>query len=208
MINLLPTETKEAYRYARRNRVLVHWITVGVFCLVGGMLLTAGGYLYLNQSIDNLNQQISSSNKQLQSENLGSVQGQITDISNNLKLAVQVLSKEILFSKLLERLAAVTPSNAILTNLSITQAEGGVEITAQTTNYSAASQLQVNLADPSNQIFSQADIESISCNTSGGGGSNSGSGSLLANYPCMVDIRALFATNNPFLFINTGKKSS
>jgi Tfp pilus assembly protein PilN len=191
MINLLPPETKEAYRYARRNRMLIHWITAAVLCLAGGLLLLGGGYLYLNQSIKTTNQQIADSNRQLQAQNLTAVQKQVTTISNNLKLVVNVLSKEVLFSKLLKQLASVTPGNAILTNLVITQAQGGIEITAQTTDYNAATQLQVNLADPKNQIFSKADIISINCGSTAGG-----------KYPCTVDIRALFATDNPFLFIN------
>ena len=198
MINLLPPELKETYTYGRCNRALARWISTMAVCLVGAALLTAGGYLYLNQSINSTDQQIADVNKQLQSENQTKVQAQVTDISNNLKLAVQVLSKEILFSKLLKQLAAVTPNGAVLTNLSITQAQGGLDVTAETTNYTTATQLQVNLADPSNQIFSQADIEGIDC--SGATGSS--------KYPCAVTMRTLFAQNNPFLFINDNTKGS
>jgi len=197
MINLLPPETKEAYRYARRNRMLIRWVTAGLLCLAGGLLLLGGGYLYLNQSIKTTNQQIADSNHQLQAQNLTAVQKQVTTISNNLKLVVNVLSKEILFSKLLKQLASVTPGNAVLTNLVITQAQGGIEITAQTADYHAATQLQINLADPKNQIFSKADIISINC-----------AGTSDSKYPCTVDIRALFASDNPFLFINDKGKAS
>jgi len=125
------------------------------------------------------------------------VQKQVTDISNNLKLAVQVLSQEILFSKLLKQLASVTPRNATLTNLSISDTQKGVDITAQTANYDAATQLQINLADPKNQIFAKADIITINCGSTVG-----------IRYPCTVNIRALFAANNPFLFINDKKAGS
>jgi Tfp pilus assembly protein PilN len=199
MINLLPPETKQAYHYARRNRTLIHWVTAFALTLVGGALLAGGGYMYLNQSINNTTQQIADSNQQLAKQNLGAVQKQVTTISNNLKLAVQVLSKEILFSKLLKQLASVTPNDAILTNLSITQTQGGVDITAETTNYQAATQLQLNLADPSNKIFSKADIVSITCANA--------SGAAASKYPCSVAIRALFATDNPFLFTNDGSGS-
>ena len=194
MINLLPPELKESYRYGRRNRVLAHWVTMIIVCVFGGIALTFGGYLYLNRSITSTNQQLADSQKQLQSLHEASVQKQVTTISNNIKLATQVLSKEVLFSKLLQQLGAVTPNNAILTNLSITQAQGGVDITAETADYAAATQLQVNLGDPNNKIFSQADIVSINCTQ--GTSSN-------PLYPCAVSIRALFASNNPFLFINT-----
>ncbi len=198
MINLLPPETKSAYYYARRNRTLLRWVFACIFCLAGGVLLAGGGYLYLNRSITDTNQQIAYSNHQLQAQHLSSVQKQVTTISNNLKLTVQVLSQEILFSKLLKQLASVTPSNAILTNLSIGQTQGGVDITAQTADYNAATQLQVNLADPKNQIFSKADIVSITCTST----------DTKTKYPCTVTLRALFATDNPFLFINDKKAAS
>jgi len=194
MINLLPPELKETYRYGRRNRMLARWLATSVICLVGAAALTAGGYLYLNHSINNTNQQVIAGQKQLQQLNQASIQKQVTDISDNLKLAEQVLSKEVLFSQLLKRLSAVIPSNTILTGLSISQSQSSVDISAETTDYNAATQLQVNLADPSNQIFSHADIQTITCN---GGTSNN------STYPCVVDIRALFASNNPFLFINS-----
>ncbi|HSX30997.1 MAG TPA: PilN domain-containing protein [Candidatus Saccharimonadales bacterium] len=199
MINLLPPDVKTTYRYARHNRTLARWITACAFSLLGGLLLAGGGYVYLNRSIDSTNQQIAFTNRQLKAQNLTAVQKQVTTISNNLKLTVQVLSQEILFSKLLKQLASVTPNNAILTNLAITQTQGGVDITAQTANYNAATQLQINLADPKNQIFSRADIVSISC---------SSTSSSNTKYPCTVILRALFATNNPFLFINDQKRTA
>ncbi|HSX04974.1 MAG TPA: PilN domain-containing protein, partial [Candidatus Saccharimonadales bacterium] len=146
MINLLPPMTKQTYRYARRNRILVHWITAMAACLIGAVLLVAGGYFYLNQQIDSNTKQIAATNRQLNAQDLGKVQKQVATISSNLRLAVQVLSKEILFSELLKQLAKVTPDNVVLTNLTIEQAQGGVDITAQTADYNAATQLQVNLA--------------------------------------------------------------
>jgi Tfp pilus assembly protein PilN len=199
MINLLPPDLKTSYHYGRRNRTLVRWITLMSASLVAACALIGGGYLYLNQQIKTNTQQIADTNTQLSAQNITGTQKQVTNISNNLKLAVSVLSKEILFSQLLKQLASVTPNDTILTNLAITQAQGGVDITAQTANYDAATQLQVNLADPKNQIFSKADIVSISCSSSDGT-------PLAAKYPCTATLRALFATNNPFLFINSGSK--
>lgn len=198
MINLLPADTKQTYHYARRNRILLRWVYAFVACLLFAGVLVGGGYLYMNQQIRNNEQLIAKTNDQLHSQNLTQVQKQVASISSNLKLVVQVLSKEILFSQLLKQLASVTPNNVILTNLAIAQTQGGVDITAQTANYDAATQLQVNLADPKNKIFSKADIVSINCSGTTSGGKS--------DYPCTATLRALFANNNPFLFINSGAK--
>jgi len=198
MINLLPPDIKQSYRYAHFNHSLVRWIAMFSIGLVGALAISAVGIIYLQQTSETYTKQINFANETLQKQNLSTVQKQVSDISSNLKLVVQVLQREVLFSKLLKQLGAVTPSNAILTNLSIAQTTGGIDITAKTTGYEAATQLQVNLQDSKNKIFSKADIVSINC----------GDPDPKTNYPCTVTLRALFSDNNPFLFINSGKKSS
>jgi Tfp pilus assembly protein PilN len=197
MINLLPSELKASYRYAHRNVSLFRWVIALTAGLAGLFALSTAGLIYMQQTTRTYASQAASAQASLQQQNLADTQAQVKGISGNLQLAVQVLSKEVLFSKLLTQLAAVMPGNAILTDLNITQAQSAVNITADTTDYNAATQLQVNLADPNNKIFSRADIVSITCASA-----SSAQTGLSSRYPCTVNIRALFATNNPFLFIN------
>jgi len=199
MINLLPPEVKQNYHYARRNRLLVRWVSGSLLAILGVVIITAAGLFVMNGSIDSYKSRIADTQSQLTSQDIAGTQKQVIDISNNLKLMVKVLSKEILFSKLLNRLGSITPPNVILTNLSISQTESAIDITAQTGNYNAATQLQINLADPTNQIFSKADIVSITCAT--------GAQVTNASYPCTATIRAQFTKNNPFLFINSSGSS-
>lgn len=203
MINLLPPEFKQGYTYARYNRHLLHWIVSFVIAIAGIVVITAGGMLLMQNSIDSYKTRISSAQAQLASQNLTGVEEQVTTISNNLKLMVKVLSKEILFSKLLTQLGTITPSNVELTGLTISQAQSAIEVTAQATDYNAATQLEANLSAPNNQVFSKADLVSITC-VSGVQKQQLAN----PNYPCTADIRAAFTNNNPFLFINaSGQKS-
>lgn len=195
MINLLPPELKQGYKYARFNRHLIHWIVGFVVAIFGLAAITASGMLIMQNSINSYQTKIATSQSRLASQNLTGVEAQVSTISNNLKLMVQVLSKEILFSKLLTQLGTITPSNVELTSLSISQTESAIDITAQSTDYNAATQLQANLTAPTNQIFSKADLVSVTC---------ASSALQVANpkYPCAINIRAEFTSNNPFLFIN------
>lgn len=199
MINLLPHDIKQEYRYARRNRHLLFWVGGFVAAILGIAVITGAGLFAMSNSIDNYKVHIAAAQTELANQNVDGVQKQITDISNNLKLMVTVLSKEILFSKLLAQLGSITPSNVVLTDLTISQTEKAIDITAQTANYNAATQLQVNLADPNNKIFSKADIVTISCVAPGKAPNPS--------YPCTADIKALFTSDNPFLFINSKQKA-
>lgn len=193
MINLLPPDIKEDYRYGARNTALLRWVTAFVMAIIGLGVITTYGLLTIQNSANSYAGQVASAQTQLDKQNLKGTEKQVTEISSDFHLVVQVLSKEVLFSKLLRQVATVIPSNAVLTGLNINQTSGGIDITAAATDYAAATQLQLNLQDPSNKIFSKADIISINC-----GGSTSN-----IQYPCSVQIRALFATNNPYLFVNS-----
>lgn len=195
MINLLPSEVKQNFRFAKRNRLLLKWIVAFIVAIFGLAIITGAGIYSMNSSIHSYANKITADQTKLKSENITYYHRQVALISNNLNLMVKVLSKEILFSSLLTRLGTLTPANVALTNLTIAQNETAVDITAQAASYSSATQLQVNLSSPSNQIFQKADIVSITCQ----------SGPLVKNssYPCSVDIRAEFTKHNPFLFINS-----
>lgn len=191
MINLLPPEIKSSYRYARRNVILRKWVVLFAVALVGLGAVTTYGLLTLQQSITSYKHQIAATDELFKKEDFAGTQRQVQDISNSFKLAVQVLSKEVLFSQLIKQIGASMPDKAILTGLDINQVQGGIQITAESTDYKTATQVQVNLSDPANKIFSRADIESIKCE-----GVND------PPYNCRITIRALFTSDNPFLFIN------
>jgi hypothetical protein len=195
MINLLPPDIKQSYKYARYNRILAFWAGGCILAIIGVTLITGYGVFSMDHSLNNYQSAVSSSQLKLSNSQNTQTVKLVANISNNLNLMLKVLSKEVLFSDLLTRLGNITPSNVILTNLSIAQDESAIDITAETSNYNAATQLQVNLTDPANQVFSKADIVSITC--------ASGSQVTNANYPCTADIRAMFLPNNPFLFINS-----
>jgi hypothetical protein len=197
MINLLPPEVKMSYRYAGYNVTLRRWVVAFVIAFAGLGLIATYGLLTLHQSTSHYNDQIASTQSLFKKEKFAQTQTEVQNISNSFKLVVKVLGQEVLFSELLQQIGQLIPDNANLTGLTINQTQGGLDISADATDYATATQVQVNLADPSNKIFSRADIISITC-----GSANA----LNPRYPCTVNIRALFAPNNPFLFVNNGVK--
>jgi len=194
MINLLPPDVKTGYHYARRNVRLRNWVLTCLIALVGLGAITTYGLLTIHQATADYNHKVAAAEAQLKREDFTGTQKQVQDISNSFKLLVQVLSKEILFSSLIKQIGAAIPDNAVLTGLSINQTQGGINITADASDYKTATQVQVNLSDPKNKIFSKADIQSISC---------AGTTATDPLHPCAINLRALFASNNPFLFINS-----
>jgi Tfp pilus assembly protein PilN len=198
MINLLPPELKQQYVYGRRNTVLRRWAAAMVFGLAGVAIVTFAGLFLMQQSIVTYRGQVSSSNQLLDSQKLEQTRAHAKEITASVKLAEDVLAKEILFSKLITQIGKVTPPNTSLTDLNIGKDQNSLEIKAVSSDYTSATQLQVNLQDPANKIFSKADIQTITCGTN----------ATDPHYPCSVTIKALLNQNNPFLFITkSGAKS-
>jgi hypothetical protein len=197
MINLLPPAFKTGYRYAQYNRTIRRWIVVLLFALVGVGALTTYGLVTIHQSISKYNGQVSTVQTQLQHQHLSQIESQVQSITGSLRLADTVLSTEVLFSKLITQIGSAMPDGTLLTGLNIDQTSGGLDLSAAATNYTSASQVQVNLADPAKAIFAKVDIVSITC---------SSQNAPDPTHPCVAELRALFNAHNQFLFINQGAK--
>ncbi len=196
MINLLPPDEKSDIMYARRNTVLRHWVFALLAVLVGLLLFLAAGQVYIAQTTTHLNKQVTTERESLKEQKLDETQKRLADLSNNLKLIIQVLSREVLFSKLLRQVGSVMPQGSVLSSIELSKVEGGIDLSAEAADYNTATRIQVNLQDPSNKLFDKVDIIQVSCAPP----------VKDDPYPCKVTLRALFAKNNPFLFINDGVK--
>lgn len=191
MINLLPTSYRESLHFARRNTSLRGWVIALSAVLLGAIVVTGGGYWYLRIETNKQAAALERSKQELQAQNIDQVRGQVDEMSGNIRLAIQVLQREVLFSKLLRQLGSAMPANTALTQLAVEdEIKGGLSLEAVASNLNSASQIQVNLESPENQIFAKSDIESITCNESD-----------IPGFPCAVRLKALFNNENPFVYI-------
>lgn len=160
---------------------------------VGLILITTYGLILFKNYQSNDQKQIYSIQKKLNSENIKSTNSQITNFTTTFRLVSKVLGQEILFSKMITAIGSAMPSGTALSGLSINNTSTGINLTANATSYNSATQIQVNLSDPSKNLFKNVDIVSI--NNNSGSASNN-------NYPFVVSLRALFNNTNQFLLIN------
>lgn len=192
MINLLPPVVKEQLSYARRNTLIRRWAISVLLGIFGIIIVVFGGHLYIGQSVDAYQKQVQQTKDSLASQNLEETQKRVQNLSSTLRLVIQVLSREVLFSKLLKQVGAVMPPGSALQSLSINKLEGGLDLQAVASDYQTGTQVQVNLQDPANKIFEKADILSINC---------ASDKAADPRYPCQVSIRALFSKDNSFTFV-------
>lgn len=199
MINLLPPAYKKNLYYSRRNRTLLNWVFALSASLILILLIIGFGWLYLDQSVKNSAKSADEATKALKAQDVDSTIAKVDEISSNTKLVLQVLSKEVLFSKLLKQLGASLPPGTALESIQIEDLRGGLTIRALAKDFNSASQIQVNLQDPKNKIFKQADIDSINCVD------NTDPEQAQSIYPCKVQLKALFADNNEYVYIGANQ---
>jgi len=190
MINLLPPDQKQSLHYARRNAILSKWLIGLLVTLMLVIVTVLSGSIYLKSESRRYAHITEDTRQELKDQHLEEAQGKIENISAKLKLIAQVLSRQVIFSGLIKQIGAVMPERAVLSDIEISKVEGGIDLTANAKDYTTATQVQVNLTDPNNKLFDKADIVSVNCNGSD------------PEYPCVVVVRALFAKNNPYMFIN------
>jgi hypothetical protein len=191
MINLLASTAKEDILYARRNTILARWGIAIIIVIVGIGIISMAGIFFMRHQQKQVKAQIVQTESYLKDQDLEGAQKKVEAISTNLKLTTQVLSREILFSKLIRQIGSAMPAGTSLTNLKIGQTNGAIDLSASATDYNTATQVQINLQDPANNIFDKADILNINCTGSNGDPA----------YPCAVNIRARFGDNNQYLLI-------
>lgn len=197
MINLLPPETRQEVTFARRNMALRNWLIAILVGLAGVLAVIGAGLAFILHSTDNWEKQITITEQRLKDQKLQETQTRITEMSESIKLASQVLSNQVLFSKLLSQATTVLPSGASLQSLAIQSVSGGIDLTIGAKDYQSATQAQINLSDPANKVFEKADIVNITCQTD----------DPSDQYPCTATIRALFAKDNTFQYGNTKGES-
>lgn len=195
MINLLPKDIKMSNSYGAKNRVLLRWLIAFVVGIVGIGIIILFGHYQLNRSIAAAEKQVAQSEQRLEVQNITDTQKQTEEIDSSIKLALQVLEKKILFSKLLQRIGAVMPEGTVLEGISLQELEGGLNLVARAESYQSATQVQVNISDATNDVFKTADILAIDC-------VDPQASETINPYPCTITLRALFNEDNPFLFIN------
>lgn len=194
MINLLPPERASQIKYGRRNAALRRWLIFVLLAIAGLVIIIAAGALYINGQSNNLNHQVADFQSRLQNQNLQQVKKDAAEISGDIKVINQVLSREIRFSALMQEVGKVMPRGTVLESLTLNKVTGALDLSASATDYTSAAQIAINLNDPKNGLFDKVDIININC-----GNVNDSA------YKCTASLRALFNKTAQSRFLSVAK---
>lgn len=190
MINMLPSEYVDVIRHSKLGEHLVRWLFSLVAAIFGLLIIFTLGWLYLDHQTKTLTSEVAGGKSQLEQQNLSGVKKDAEQISKDIKVINQVLSREIRFSELIQEIGKAMPPGTILGGLTLAKVDGSIDLTASAKDYTTGAQIALNLSDPKNNLFSRADIISINCTSSD------------TAYKCGVSLKALFSKNSKNQFLN------
>jgi hypothetical protein len=197
MINLLPPEYATLIRYGRRNAVLRKWLIGAALAIVGLVIIILSGWAYFNHQSSSLKAHIDASHGQLKAQNLAQVQKDADEISGDIKVINQVLSREIDFAGLMQKMGTVMPPGSILGSVTLSKVDGAMDLTVNAKDHVTAVQAAVNLGDPANNIYTRVDVVNINCTSQD------------TLYKCNATLKALFGKGTQNKFLNVpGKDKS
>jgi len=193
MINLLPPESKLEIEFGRRNTYLTRWIGAMLMVIVGICVMTIIGQIYINQNVKNLSSITTQAQTRIQDQNLEATKTELTTLSSNLKTVVQILNKQLLFSKIFIKIGGVIPNGSALNGITLSSSDSAIDLTVGGVDKNAATQAFVNMSDPKNGFFEKADLISVTCSQA----------TADTKYPCSANIRVTLKNNSSFYFLNT-----
>ena len=196
MINMLPGDYVDVIRHSKNNDRLLRWLLAILAAIAGMLIILASGWLYLDHQTNLLTTDVAEGRKKLDEQNLAGVRKDADQISKDIKTINQVLGREIRFSDLIQEIGKAMPPGTILGGLTLTKADGSVDLTASAKDYTSGAQIALNLSDPKNNLFSRADIVSLNCTSSD------------TSYKCGVSLKALFSKNSQNRFLNVPSGST
>lgn len=179
MINLLPRDVKESVIYGRRNTVLLRWVSAICVVIIGIFAISLFGQFYISQNKKSIQQTAAQTDKRIESENLESYKKDLTSLTNDMKTVIQILRKQLLFSKLFPQIGKTLPSGSFLGTVTINSTDSSLDLTILSKDEATANQAFVNVKDSNNQIFGKTDLISIICTEP------------TKAYPCTAQVKAV-----------------
>ncbi len=128
MINLLPQDYKEDQQFGRRNTKVLGWMTTLLFGIAVLGLVTLVGRLTILTAKNQASEQKTTIEAQLSESNTAKVESEYNDYVSGLGNVKKLYQQQVLYSRLIRKLATVLPPGAKLANISLTDADRAINL--------------------------------------------------------------------------------
>jgi hypothetical protein len=188
----MPSNIKINRSYGRKNIQLLRLAIQSVMLFILLLIVIFIGLNVIYTAQDNSKNEKVNLEKKYTSEKLDEVQKTYEEFASNLNTVTQILSKQILYSSLLQKIGSVIPPGATLNSVSLASTDNALDMNFSIIDSALAPIIQVNLQDEKNNLFEKADIIQVSCQQDS-----------LSSEKCTAQLKAQYKKDAVFLFINT-----
>jgi len=156
VINLLPPTYKEEIDYGRKNHRTLSWATTVAFGILSLLVVTFVGKVTIQSAKGQAVTQKTALEEQMKQVSLSDVEKKYTsfiDTTNNVK---KIYSQEVLYSRLIRKLATLLPKDAKITNISLTDKDRALNLNFNNTEDGLGPVILVNLQNQGEQIANRS----------------------------------------------------
>ena len=201
MINLIPYDYKEQIIYGRRNKVLIKWIVAMAVAMAVIAAVSIAGILFMHKTTVDYKKTVDLNKEQLTSQNTEQSYKELETLSKNFKTVTDIASQQLLYSKLIQKIAPLLPSDTTINGIDLAQGEYSLDLIVNGPSDKSVTQAFVNISSKENGIFEKADLLSVNCKSGDANSNNTSNSSDEA--PCKASIKGLLAKDSSLYYINS-----
>lgn len=155
MINLLPPEHREFITYGRKNAKLLSWLSALAFGVLVLFLVALVGRLTIQTAKNQALEQKNSLSAMLSDKSLVATEEEYSNYVNGMTAVSKLYQRQVLYSRLLRKMATLLPPGASLTNISLAEKDRAINLDFSSSVDGLGPTIHLNLLNQGEQIASQ-----------------------------------------------------
>lgn len=152
MINLIPDEHREQIHYGRKNAQVLVWLSTVAFGIVVLVVVALVGRITIQTAKNQTLDQKTAVETQISDAKLDSVEKEYTTFVNGVASVKKVYQQQILYSRLIRKMATLLPPGARLTTISLSDKDRAINLNFNNDIDNLGPTIQVNLQNQGAQI--------------------------------------------------------
>lgn len=152
MINLLPPEFKEEVEYGRKNQRTISWATTVAFGILSLLIVTFVGKVTIQSAKGQAVAQKAAIEEQMKQVSLSDIEKRYNSFIDTTSSVKKIYSQEVLYSRLIRKLATLLPQDAKITNISLTDKDRALNLNFNNGSDGLGPVILVNLQNQGEQI--------------------------------------------------------
>ena len=152
MINLIPDEHREQIRYGRKNAQVLVWLSTVVFGVAILLAVALVGRLTIQTAKNQTISQRAAVETQISDAKLDSVEKDYTTFVNGVGSVKKVYQQQILYSRLIRKMATLLPPGARLTTIALSDKDRAINLNFDNDVDALGPTIQINLQNQGAQI--------------------------------------------------------